>query len=164
MTKEQIHNLIEMLRASVPGFNVHAERATDIWHSVLEPYSRDEVWIAVKHITAHTDGTPTPKTIKSMCDSNRRRERHEKMLLDGEKQLSDAARTFEGIPGRTRAENVAYIQGEQSARHWIAGLRDNDYHNDKILAAKKLGFVFEGVDYSQVNVSHDYVGICNDSV
>lgn len=156
MNKEEILEMIRTIKASTIGFNLDPERACGAWFKILGQYTRREAWDAISHILGNSDRVPTAHMIRDQIGAQRYRDRKESESRNHDKWKRDAVSSFDGIPGANRGEQIAYICGQQSAKHWIDGERDNDFYNSRLLDARKIGIEFEGVDYSQVHVSNGY--------
>lgn len=156
ITKDEVVELIEMLRESCVGFHADARRAVGMWYSILCHYTRNEVLSAAKHIAQNTDNVPTHRGIKQVIDGRRKREKFSEMSAEGSRQIKAANDSFANVPGNNRAEQVIFITGECAAEQWRYGDRENDFLNSRLIDAKKHGFEFSGVDYSLVRVSPGY--------
>lgn len=156
MTKEAAKDLIRMLKGSVIGFFIDPDVAYKSWYSILGKYTKREVWNAVNTMLNNSDAPPTAHGIKSLCDRVRQQEEEKRRREEARRQIEGAKNSLEDVPGNNRFEKVAYITGQRAAEHWIAGEHDNDFYNSRILTAQKLGFEFNGVDYSKVRVSAGY--------
>lgn len=161
MEKPEIYKMLEMMVASIHGFNLQPDRAVGIWHHSMSKYTKEEAWAAINSIVGGSDVRLTPSLIAGHCASTRHKNRQYEANTERSRWQDAADRSFVGVPGKNRKEQVIYVQAQRAAEHWIAGETDNDYFNSKLLDAMAIGFVFDSVDYSMVNVSPDYVGICN---
>jgi hypothetical protein len=107
----------------------------------------------VNDIGGASDTVPTPHRIKEHVLGKRYRQKKQEELNNGYIEARNAHDSFKGVPGRNRGEQVAYICGQRSAEKWANGERDNEGLNAMLANAHAYGFVFDGVDYDQIDLT-----------
>lgn len=142
MSRDEIRNMIEFMNASIQKFSIDPDRSHVSWHKILGKYSRNEAFEAIEYFMSYTDRAPTPDGLKGYIDRKRREAKQTEENLRGDAWQRKANESFNGVPGKNRAEQIIFVVGERAAEHYKRGETDNDYLNDRILDAKRCGFDF----------------------
>lgn len=155
MTHDDALDVLTYLKSTVHGFFLIPSATASSWHKKLSQYSKVEAIEACDYIVG--EGlVPNVKAIAEYCERQRYEERRRVDAMQGDNWRRAADESFRGIPGRNRSEQIIFACGQQAAKHWIEGDRDNDFFNSRLLDARNIGHEFEGIDYSQVRVSAGY--------
>lgn len=154
ITKKEVFDMIQSLHASVVGFNINADKAQGVWHSILEPYSKREIWESTKHLIG-SDSRITPKNIISVCNMRRKQERAREMSAEGAKQIADAKSSFEYVPDYVkkigRHAMIPFVMAERAAYHYRCGDTENAVYNGFLARAMRMGIKFDQIDYEKID-------------
>lgn len=157
MTENEIAGLINYAKNTCQMLKIDTVASTRSWFKMLGEFGRNDAMDAVDEIVS-SGNIPAASQIRHIIERKRMYERNQRDMRKADAQRTAADRSFDGVPGKDRREQVLYIQAQRSAEHWANGERDNDYFNSKILEGQRIGFVFDGVNYDEVSVSSGYTG------
>lgn len=155
MTKEEMHAVLNYLKATAMDFYIVPAQAVNSWHKSLGKYNRKETIAAIDHIVANLESGQKINylaAIKNRCERVRYNLRSVNQVHISDAQERKANASFAGVPGRDRGEQIKWLKADQAATHWRAGEEDNGVYNQILLEARDIGFLFDGVDYDRVIV------------